>query len=300
MGEEGANLTSERLQRLREKMEERSKSAGGGSLAYVPEGVTKFRPYLDKDGELYRTGWRHKIGKLSVPCMGRDQCKICQRLAEISDSWKGAWKFGGQEYTLMYVWVFETSDANNRYLKLNEPLLLMGNAKLANESAFQMKDNCKTIKEIESMFNPFEPGLMWQLRVDRDNKVFSLGFAGRKGTMDALPESLPPLSECYFKLGQAPNPDKLSEFMNEMEAGYQKYLSLQSSESYTPPPAIGNPASVAPPTSEKTNSGFTGQRISAVDVKETPVCFGYHDSSGVNEACLRCKAEYVCQQNIKS
>lgn len=298
MGEEGTNLTSERLQRLREKMEERSKSASG-SLVYMPEGVTKFRPYLDKDGELYRTGWRHKIGKLSVPCTGRDSCKICKRLAEISDSWKGAWKFGGQEYTLMYVWIFETSDTNNRYLKLNEPLLLMGNAKFANESAFQMKDNCKTIDEMKSMFNPFEPGLMWQLRVDRDNKVFSLGFAGRKGTMDALPESLPSLNECYFKAGQAPNPEKLEEFLSEMEKAYQKFLSLQDSESFTPEKTISNPPDTSNEDTKTSTGTFNGQRTHTKDIKDPPACFGHHDDSGVNKECLLCKAETLCEQEAR-
>jgi hypothetical protein len=293
-------------------MEERSKSAGSGSMAYVPEGTTKFRPYLDKDGEPYRTGWRHKIGKLSIPCMGRDQCKICERLSEISDSWKGAWKFGGQEYTLMYAWIFEASDANNRYLKLNEPILLMGNAKLANEVSFQIKDNAKTDEELISMFNPFEPGLMWQLRVDRDNKVFSLGYASRKGTMDALPESLPALSDCYFKAGQLPNPDKEAEFLNEMETSYQKFLSLQGSESVNQNATIPNKASYnedANKTSsnEDTNSKpakessgvFTGQRVHTKDIKEVAVCFGHHDSSGTNKECLLCKAENLCEAETR-
>lgn len=306
-------MSSVNLEKLQAKIAERSQQVSDRNkttIVYIPEGVTKFRPYLDSEGEPFRTGFRHKQGKLSVNCLGRDNCNICKRLKEISEGWDGAWRFHAQEFVLAYVWIFESSDNQNQYIKLNEPVLLMGNSRLANEISLQLKD--VDTDELQLIFNPSEPSLMWQLRYDRDKKSLSLGYFNRKATMDPLPESFPPLSQTYFKDGVPPTPEKEREFLMEMEKAYQKACLVKGSISSSPTEVINSSKlneTSSPSKSEKVSSDSvsnatemqkkifqeTGKRFPAKSSNETPPCFGFHDSDTDDPDCLLCKVETKCE-----
>jgi hypothetical protein len=326
----GDNLTPEQLERLRGKMEERSNRVverNSTSIVYVPDGVTKFRPYLDSNGEVFRSGFRHKFLKTSVNCLGVPQCKICNRLNEIKEGWEGNWRFASQEFVLMYVWIFECSDNNNQYIKMNEPVILMGNARLANEVSYQVKD-IDSIEDMKLMFSPHEPSLMWQLRFDRDKKNLSLGYYNRKATMDPLPDSFPPLSQAYFKEGQAPSAEKEMEFIREMEKAYQKNSALKTSvssnteETITPPEPVQRPVEVKPPvqapvqapvetpqaTAPIRNANYeaqekvfkeSGKRFPSKVTGEVPPCFGNHNDDYDDPDCLLCKIESKCEVATK-
>lgn len=315
-----SGLTQEQLDRLHSSAVDRSNKTSESSvrstvsIVYVPDGITKFRPYADKEGEVIRTGFRHKFGKNSIQCLGPPICKVCNRLKEISDSWDGSWRFGSQEFALMYAWIFECSDNQNQYIKLNEPVILMGNARLANEVSYQIKEI--PLEDLASTFLPEEPSLMWQLRFDRDKKNLSLGFFSRKATMDPLPESFAPLSQSYLKAGVPPSADKEADFLKEMEVNFARFLSISGSESsaprqtYNPPPQAAPPVKepaatpakeqVAPPTPVKEQAApkpaeFNGQRTPSKTAGEIPQCFGFHDNNYENPDCLLCKAESKCE-----
>lgn len=287
--------SKEQLERLKRSAETRSQRVNENknqvTLVYVPDGVTKFRPYLDKEGEVLRTGFRHKYGKLSIPCNGSPECKVCNRLKEISDGWDGAWRFGSQEYTLLYVWIFECSDTQNDYIKLNEPVILMGTSRLANEVSFLIKET--DINDLEETFDPSTPSLMWQLRYDRDKRSLSVGYYNRKASMDPLPESFPALSDCYYKKDASSNPDKEAEFLSLLEKAYQKSLSLGESQSFKPESTIHEPVSQKP--LENPKSEFTGQRYPVKSGDQKPVCFGHHSDSYDDPDCLLCKLETKCE-----
>lgn len=302
-------MSSVNLEKLQAKIAERSQQASDRNkttIVYIPEGTTKFRPYLDAEGEPFRTGFRHKFGKTAVNCIGPNDCKICKRLKEISEGWDGAWRFHAQEFVLAYVWIFECSDNSNQYMKLNEPVLLMGNSRLANEISLQLKD--VDVEELQLIFNPTEPSLMWQLRYDRDKKSLSLGYFNRKATMDPLPESFPPLSQTYFKEGQPPSPEKEREFLMEIERAYQKACVAKGSVSSPMEETIkSEELKEKISATEKTSADGqiidiqkkifqdTGKRFPAKTSNDKPPCFGFHDADTDDPDCLLCKVETKCE-----
>ena len=313
-----SGLSDAQMSRIQEMMAERSNKTEDNRskvpIVYTPDGTTKFRPYLDKNGEPMRTGFRHKIDKLSIPCNGFPQCKICSRLREISDGWDGAWVFNSREYVIFYAWIFECSDTQNKYVKLNEPVMFMGTGKLANEMSFQFKDT--SIEDLKLLFDPSESTLIWQLRYDRPRKTLSLGYFNRKATMDPLPETFPALSDCYFKAGSVPSPDKETEFLLLIEEAYQRFLNIKptdsaSSEDRYKPDLSANSSSSsnssnqadkvppAPPVPPKAETSKVPRRVPANTPSETPPCFGTHSDGYDDSDCLMCKVESKCEDSSK-
>ena len=293
------------LEKMKKKASERVEKSSrfNTQIVYVPDGVTKFRPYLDSEGEVIRTGFRHKIRgkKVAVPCLGPDECKICKRLKEISDTWDEAWRFGSQEYTIMYVWIFESSvPHDNPFMRLNEPVILMGNAKLANEVSYQIKD-IESVNELKAVFNhPTEPSSIWVMRYQRENNSLSLEFSPKKAIMDPLPEDFPPLREAYFKEGEPPNEEVLSNFLRELESSYQRFLNLTGSSSYNSYASVVEPVLPEEKTSsvssdEPETREFDGTKTPVKVVKEGqyPSCFGHLDEN--DPRCLLCKIDTLCQ-----
>lgn len=301
-------LSDAQMARIQGMMAERSNRTEDNRskvpIVYTPDGTTKFRPYLDKNGEPMRTGFRHKVDKLSIPCNGYPQCKVCGRLREISDGWDGAWVFNSREYVIFYAWIFECSDASNKYVKLNEPVMFMGTGKLANEMSFQLKET--SIEDLKLLFDPSESTLIWQLRYDRPRKTLSLGYFNRKATMDPLPETFPALSECYFKEGSTPNPEKEQEFLGIIEEAYQRFLNVRPTEDapsqaprQTTPPVQSTPKysePQTPPAPPKAETSQVPRRVPANTPGETPPCFGTHSDGYDDSDCLMCKVESKCEE----
>jgi hypothetical protein len=313
-----SNDVLEKLTRLQQKMVQRLDKPDSDrkfSVVYTNvEGVIKFRPYLDKDGELVRTGFKHSYKGRSVNCVGRD-CEVCKRVKELTDSWKGVWVYGSREYAIMYGWIFETSIPVGRHMKIGEVVLLEGQSQFANKVSFHFKE-INDPNDLLETFSPSVPSLMWQISSQKIKGRWniSLGYHNKKGTMPELPDDFPPLTECSFREGQESPPDKIAEFIQEIDENHRKYLSLETSKSPDVQQTISNdrlPSSITetenpvretsrsnvvnervdPPASGK----FTGTRVAAQSPDEKPACYGNHAGNFEDTECLLCKVEPKCE-----
>lgn len=280
------------------------------------EGIIKFRPYLDNEGELIRSGFKHSYKGRSVNCIGQPNCEVCKRVKELTDSWKGVWVYGSREYAIMYAWIFESTIPVGRHMKVNEIVLLEGQSQFANKVSFHVKDVSSTDDLLE-MFDPDAIGLAWQLasRKIKNRWDVSLGYSNKKGAIPHLPDDFPPLRECSFREGQPSSPDKIQEFIKEINDSYERFLGLEgskSSESHqtisddrlpssfsdnTNKEEVSDTTEISKPVEKKipVTDTFEGKRVATKQPDEKPVCYGNHVDSLLDTECLLCVLESQCE-----
>jgi hypothetical protein len=223
----GPGIDPEILRRLKEKAqvnrEKRTKRVIGRGIpiVYVPTGTTLLRFYMDSEHNITRTFLRHKMGKVSIPCL--DDCPICTHLSEMEEKYpdfQGAWKLDSREATIAYAWIFQCSE-NSKFAKIGTPVLLMGNHKLGRE----LNDHIADIDEEEfaKMLDPQADHVLWELKSGNNGRDFSLAPSFKTGTMDPLPHSLYPLSQCIYPEGQEPRAEEVSKFIEIINQAYEIY-----------------------------------------------------------------------------
>jgi len=191
-------------------------------IVYVPTGTTLLRFYMDSENNIVRTMFRHKIRKNSVPCL--DGCPVCTHLSEKEKKYpdfQDAWKLRSREITMAYAWIFSCSE-DSKFVKIETPVLLMGNYKLGRELNDQIADIDE--EDFAKMLDPLSNHALWELKSGNNGKDFSLAPSFKTGTMEPLPDNLYPLSECIHPEGQQPNEEEISKFIEKINVAYEMYL----------------------------------------------------------------------------
>lgn len=226
----GPGIDPETIRQLKEKAqanrEKRTKRVmgrdiGKSPIVYVPTGTTLLRFYMDSEHNITRTFLRHKMGKVSIPCL--DDCPICTHLSEMEKKYpdfQGAWKLGSREATIAYAWIFQCSE-DSKFVKLETPVLLMGNHKLGRELDYHIAN----IDEVEfgKMLDPQTEHVLWELKSGDNSRDFSLAPSFKTGTMAPLPDGLYPLSQCIHPEGQEPRAQEVSKFIEIIDSTYEAY-----------------------------------------------------------------------------
>jgi len=193
-------------------------------IVYVPTGTTLLRFYIDSEDNITRTFLRHKIGRISLPCF--DGCPVCTYLSEMEETYPdfpSAWRLGPVTNTLVYAWIFSCTK-NDKFVKIQTPVLLMGNHKLGRE----LDDHIADIDEAEllKMLDPQTDHALWELKSGKNSRDFSLAPSLRTGTMDQLPDTLYPLSQCIFTEGEEPTAEQVSKFIEIIDEAYGSYTTV--------------------------------------------------------------------------
>ena len=311
------NVLRQLQQKAKENREKRAKEGGGrdsrmAPIVYVPAGNTYLRFYVDSENNIIRTLFRHKVGQDSAHCVGT--CKICRYLGEMEKKYpdfQGAWKLGSREITIAYAWIFECSE-ENKFVKLKTPVLLMGNRKLGRE----LNDRIADIDEEEfgKMLDPLQKHAIWELRSSNNGRDFSLSPSFKPGTMDPLPDTLYPLSQCIYSEGQEPTEEQVRKFIAIINDTYENYVktvdpddlksvstgeddtykedpeSVQE-EAFAPPKADEKKAASKPPAKKEAPAASAKKAAEDEDRKE---CFGAHPD-GIQPDCLLCPDEGSCE-----
>jgi hypothetical protein len=314
-------LTKEQLENLRKSAEQRTEEAKqkrkNGSYAptiYTPDGVSYVRFYADSEGEVVRTLQMHKAkvgkkGTLRSLCTGDAKCcPICRKLEYWTTKFPGmgtAWMLKSREISIAYTIFFSASDTDNKYLMLEEPMLLMGDYRLADE----LSEKIQTMPddEFQKMLNPEVPHSLFELKSKRKSSGkgtnFSLGHHWDKKAMEPLPEHLPPLSQCIYPQGQAPDPTEQESFIKAIDAafeGYQQRSELEpaevgqkSPESEPAPPALHQVRTEPKPPQQETPPSDSHLHPSSEK------CFGKYPVEK-NAECLMCNDETECIEKTNS
>jgi len=131
-----------------------------------------------------------------------------------------AWKLRRGEITIVYAWIFSSSE-NNKFIKTETPLLLMGNYKLGRE----LNDHIADMDEDEfaKMLDPLTDHVLWDLKSGNNSRDFSLAPSLKTGTMDPLPNTLYPLSQCIHPEGQEPTTEEVHKFIKIINEAYETH-----------------------------------------------------------------------------
>lgn len=160
--------------------------------------------------------------KNSVPCVGG--CPICTYLCEMEKKYpdfQGSWKLRSREITIVYAWIFSSSE-DNKFVKTGAPVLLMGNHKLGRELNDHIADMDE--EDFARMLDPLTEHALWELKSGNNGKDFSLAPSFKTGTMDLLPDALYPLSQCIHLEGEVPSAEEVSKFIEVIESTYEAYV----------------------------------------------------------------------------
>lgn len=212
-----------RAQINREKRATRlARNAQKAPIVYVPTGTTLLRFYMDSENNITRTFLRHKMGKISVPCL--DGCPLCTYLSDLEEKCPDvpeAWKLRPKTTTISYAWIFSCTE-NDKFVKVQTPVLLMGNHKLGRE----LDDHIADIDEdeLEKMLDPQADHVLWELKSGENGRDFSLAPSFKTGMMDPLPNTLYPLSQCIHPEGQDPTAEEVSKFIEIIDETYKTYI----------------------------------------------------------------------------
>jgi len=191
-------------------------------IVYVPTGTTLLRFYMDSENNIVRTIFRHKIRKNSVPCL--DGCPVCTHLSEMEKKYPdfpGAWKLRSMETTIVYAWIFSSSE-DSKFVKIGTPVLLMGNYKLGRELENRIAEIDE--EEFAKMLDPLTDHVLWEVKSGKDSRDFSLVPTLKTGTMEPLPDTLDPLGQCIHPEGQEPNEEEISKFIKVIDNAYEMYV----------------------------------------------------------------------------
>lgn len=191
-------------------------------IVYVPEGTTLLRFYMDSENNITRTLLRHKMGKISVPCL--DGCPVCTYLSEMEERCPDlplAWKLRPRTATIVYAWIFSCTE-NDKFVKVQTPVILMGNHKLGRE----LNDHIADIDEEEfaKMLDPQTEHVLWELKSGNNGRDFGLAPSFKTGLMDPLPNTLYPLSQCIHPEGREPTVEEVSKFIAIINQAYEGYV----------------------------------------------------------------------------
>ena len=214
-------LTPEQIAKIQNHSQERKERAKKlthkkeFATVYIPEYVILVRFYTDRDGEYIRSIWQHKvkIGDTTyrAQCLGPRECEICKLLATLS-KWDGDWKFGSREIGICYAWIDEYNGPESKFVKVHEPVLLMGNYKLAN-SLGEFISELGDREEVKAFFTPETPYFRTKLRLRDKGKAWDFNTIPSKAiTIPPLPENFPPLSECIFRFNEGPTDEVVEKF----------------------------------------------------------------------------------------
>ena len=190
-------------------------------LIYVPGGTTLLRFYMDSENNVMRTLFRHKVREISVDVHCLDGCAVCAYLSEMEKKYpdfQEAWKLRRREITIVYAWIFSCS-VKNKFIKTETPVLLMGDHKLGRE----LNDHIADMEEEEfaKMLDPLADHVWWELKSGHNSRDFSLATSFERGTMDPLPDTLYPLSQCIHPEGQEPSTEEVHRFIEIINEAYE-------------------------------------------------------------------------------
>jgi len=190
-------------------------------IVYVPGGTTILRFYMDSEKNLTRMLRRHKGDKMSVLCLDGG-CKICGYLTAMDEKYpdfRGASRLYSVQITIAYAWIFSCSEVG-KFVRTMTPVLLMGDHKLGREvdAHVEIMDE----EALGKMLDPSTDHVLWELK-SYDRRL-SLAPTSERGTMDSLPKTLYPLSQCIHPEGQAPKTEQVDKFIEIIDEFYRTYI----------------------------------------------------------------------------
>ena len=189
-------------------------------IVYVPAGSTLLRFYLDPENNIKRTLFRHKMGKITVPCL--DNCEVCSYLTAMDEKYpdfRAASRLYSVQITIAYAWIFSCSEVG-KFVRTMTPVLLMGNHKLGRE--VDVLVDSMDEEALGKMLDPSTDHVLWELK-SYDRRL-SLALTSETRTMDPLPKSLYPLSQCIHPEGQAPKTEQVDKFIEIIDEFYRTYI----------------------------------------------------------------------------
>jgi hypothetical protein len=307
------NLRKSAAQRT-EETKQRLKNASFAPMLYMTKGVHYLRIHADSESEVSRTLRIHRVklgnkGMLRCQCTGNVKtCTACQSLEELRTKFpemRTAWMYDGREISIVYVTIFSTSDNENKHLLLEEPMLLIGDHRLADE----LSELIQTMPydELQKMLNPEMAHNLFEMKsIPKSNGKgtnFSLVRHWDKKAMEPLPKTFPPLSQCIYPKGQAPDPKEQDSFIKAMEAAFEGHQqgSELVSETEGQKPVESEPEQNAPhqvrtePEPPQQEAQVSGSHLNPANER----CFGQRPPEQ-NADCLMCEAESDCIEKTNS
>lgn len=297
-----------KLAAMKKKAQERKAHAekysqNGLPVVFVPDGTIYLRFYQDKNIDYCRSFWRHKIRspEITVSCPTRrddsgsvvNDCAICRKLGDYEAGWEEHYLFSSREMSICYAFIFEYQGPPSEYIKLNQPITLMGNFRLFNTLS-QLVCELGDEEQLAKFFDPLNEYSLVELSCKNGGRdEFKMTLSSRQSTMDPLPESVPALVDSFFKEGEPQNAVNLGKFLRSLEKAHNIHLSVSD------PPVKDKPVEVSkshndeevstrhyPPRSE-TQSSDNGQP------DYCPSSFGNKPSTFVPQ-CIRCPVDRLC------
>jgi hypothetical protein len=202
-------------------------------IVYIPDGTLQARFYIDSEGNYVKTFYRHKVNKpvkLSFQCLGPDRCKACQRLAEIS-GWKFAYQWASREQSIAYAYLLSYEGASSDFVKLETPVILMGNYKLANSLSEEISD-LNSLDDIAKFFDPDELYARIKIKSTQRMREFSMKLLNNQPTtIPPLPDEIPPLSQIMYKEDDEPSSEVVARYIQLMEKAYEDWKQISEKES---------------------------------------------------------------------
>jgi hypothetical protein len=121
-------LSDEQAANVREKARARKEyvqelKGNRTPILYVPDAILTGRFYNDRDGQDYRTLYRHKRDRFAIHCLGPDRCAVCRRLELMGSRLRDARQFSRREITIAYFIPLGYEGPQSSYVKLDQPLL---------------------------------------------------------------------------------------------------------------------------------------------------------------------------------
>lgn len=224
------------------------------TVIYVPNGSLQVRFYIDRENQILRTFNRHvvkfkgtdnKDHTLHFRCMQNTEvgCPVCDHInhrfaeyPEFNPGWK--WEFGSRNVTIAYATIFK-AETQWPVKTLNSPIVLMSGKKFASELS-EMVQKLPN-EEMVKAFTPETVHHVWEIKCkDFGKESFSVSILSwDQKAMEPLPDDAPPLSMVYYKEGELPSRDMMSDFIARFDAKFDIGINIKE-------PAM-NPKTETPP-----------------------------------------------------
>jgi hypothetical protein len=208
------------------KKPDRRRAGTSQPIVYIPKGTMLVRFYIDSEGQYLRIVYRHGVGKDAVRCFPPQGCEICRTLQDLEENnpslARDAFrKYGSELVAMTYALIFEYAGRDGKYIKLNTPVLLIGDHRLRaalDTAVSRMQD-----VDLQRMFSPRSEHYVWE--ITKDARLFSCKPSTERRRMRLLPDDLPPLRKRLHDEGEMPDPKKASEFVR----GIREFCELRTS-----------------------------------------------------------------------
>lgn len=238
------------------------------------------RFYLDSEGQSLRVVYRHGAGKDAVRCFPVDECEICRTLRDLEAKYPSLARDAFRKYrsevvAMTYALIFEYTGVDEKYIKLNTPVLLIGDHRLQADldpAVKRMED-----ADLQRMFSPRSEHHAWE--ITKDTRRFSCKPSIERRKMRLLPDDLPPLRKRLHDGDELPDAKKAREFIRRI----REFCELRTT---TLEPGLDEP-----------RTDFDGTKTVIGPSESTdpapPACYGQHPAVP-HAGCLICLYDQGC------